>query len=242
MREMDGRLLHEQIADQIVARIKSGEWPAHYKLSSEPQLARQWQVARGTVQRALGELIASGLLYRIRGRGTFVAALVSGQPLAQRLQSISEALDRQGGVCQTRVLALTTTMRIPPWAATALSLPLGKTALALKRVKGDQQGPVALIETYLRTDFFPGIEQVDFRQHRLFDVIEKDYRRSIDWGSRVFDVAVADAEMAQALAVKVSTPLLFLEQTTYLVGNIAVECSRSWIRTDRLAVRSVIRR
>jgi len=45
----------------------------HQSLSSEPRLAEECNVSRFTVSKAISELSAEGLLYRIQGKGTFVS-------------------------------------------------------------------------------------------------------------------------------------------------------------------------
>ena len=64
---------HEQIVDWIKSCIESGDWPVGTKLPTQRQLATQWNVNRSTVQLALDELKADGLLESKMGSGVFVA-------------------------------------------------------------------------------------------------------------------------------------------------------------------------
>jgi GntR family transcriptional regulator, regulator for abcA and norABC len=64
---------HEQIVDWFKSRIESGDWPVGTKLPTQRQLAAQFQVNRSTVQLALDELKADGLLQSKMGSGIFVA-------------------------------------------------------------------------------------------------------------------------------------------------------------------------
>ncbi|GAB3443215.1 GntR family transcriptional regulator [Actinophytocola sediminis] len=66
--------LWRQVADDIAARIESGELPPGARLPAELELAEIYGVARGTVRRAALELRKdSGVLVVSRGLGTFVA-------------------------------------------------------------------------------------------------------------------------------------------------------------------------
>jgi GntR family transcriptional regulator len=65
--------LYAQIKSVLLRRIGEGEWPANLALPSEWELAAQLDVSQGTVRKALGELVAQGVLYRRQGLGTFVA-------------------------------------------------------------------------------------------------------------------------------------------------------------------------
>ena len=64
---------HEQIVDWIKSRIEIGDWTVGTKLPTQRQLATQFNVNRSTVQLALDELKADGLLQSKMGSGVFVA-------------------------------------------------------------------------------------------------------------------------------------------------------------------------
>jgi DNA-binding GntR family transcriptional regulator len=65
--------LWRQLADILRARIQSGELPAGRIMPSENTLSQEYELARGTVVKALDALEREGLIERIQGRGTFVA-------------------------------------------------------------------------------------------------------------------------------------------------------------------------
>lgn len=62
--------LFEQLAQRLRAEIDTGRIRA--RLPSEPALAEQYGVSRGTVRRAIEILIEAGYVTISRGRGTFV--------------------------------------------------------------------------------------------------------------------------------------------------------------------------
>ena len=63
----------ERVCESISRRIESGALREGDRLPSEAQLAADFRVSVGTVQKALGELAHSGLITREHGRGTFVS-------------------------------------------------------------------------------------------------------------------------------------------------------------------------
>lgn len=65
--------IHEQIVDWIKSRIECGDWTVGTKIPTQRQLASQFGVNRSTVQIALDELRADGLLESKIGSGVFVA-------------------------------------------------------------------------------------------------------------------------------------------------------------------------
>ena len=69
------RPAHMRIAERVRAAIASGALKPHARLPSGRTLARDLGVARNTVDEALSQLVADGLVVRRRGAGTFVCAL-----------------------------------------------------------------------------------------------------------------------------------------------------------------------
>lgn len=74
MTDRPGRppLEYRRIADELGARIVSGEFAPGSKLPAEPVLAQEYEVAYGTLRRAMDVLRERGLVVTIWGKGTFV--------------------------------------------------------------------------------------------------------------------------------------------------------------------------
>ena len=63
---------HRQIADQLRARIRHGDWAAGERLPSIPAIAEMFGVAKQTVQRSIDQLRVEGVLITKPGSGTYV--------------------------------------------------------------------------------------------------------------------------------------------------------------------------
>nr|WP_316643960.1 histidine utilization repressor [uncultured Roseateles sp.] len=64
-----------KVKNHLREGISSGQWRPGDLMPSEAELVEQFQVSRMTVNRALRELTADGLVQRMQGVGTFVAQL-----------------------------------------------------------------------------------------------------------------------------------------------------------------------
>ncbi len=69
------KLLYEQIVDYLRNKIVNKEYETDEKLPTELELANKFGVSRITSKRALEELKQQGLIYRVRGSGSFVAQM-----------------------------------------------------------------------------------------------------------------------------------------------------------------------
>lgn len=67
-----------QLAGIIRSQIQSGDIGP--RVPSITQLSEQYQLSQATVKRALRVLADEGLIYAVRGRGTFVRSLLRRMP------------------------------------------------------------------------------------------------------------------------------------------------------------------
>ncbi|MEU7176512.1 MULTISPECIES: winged helix-turn-helix domain-containing protein [Micromonospora] len=65
-------MTYRQIADDIAARVATGEYPPETKIPSYSQLSALYSVSIATVQRAILVLHAKGIVYGAPGRGVYV--------------------------------------------------------------------------------------------------------------------------------------------------------------------------
>lgn len=66
---------YARVKQHLKQRLAAGDWPPGAQMPSEAELVGQFGVSRMTVNRALKELQAEGLVDRVQGVGTFAAAL-----------------------------------------------------------------------------------------------------------------------------------------------------------------------
>jgi DNA-binding GntR family transcriptional regulator len=233
--------IYQQIKDWMRQQITAGIWPEHFQLKAEIDLADEMDVSRGTVRKAIEELIAEGLLVRIHGRGTYVASRAVEQPLAERLIGMSEDLISRNIPFETRVIEQSV-IEAPERIQSLLSLgPQGRVFL-LRRVRYVAQGPLVLLHNYVVYDRCPGIEEVDFEEYRLFQTIEGRYGLKLDWGLRTFEAQSADDYKAQHLDISECDPVMYLQQIVYLNDGSPIELSDVWFRADRFKLTATVKR
>lgn len=233
--------IHVQISDQFRTLIATGQWPPSYRLPSEPELAQELSVSRGTLRKALQTLTNEGLLRQVPGKGTFVTSAAIEPAIAQKLSTLSEDYASQGIVATTEVIATGLVLPPPPVSA-LLHLPAGGKVFRLFRRHVTKDGPVALLHNYVDATNVPGIEDVDFTKEQLFATLEGVYHLPISTGRRTFSAQRADADVASQLDLAEGEPVQYLEQITYLARGKPIEYSDVWIRSDRLRVTSLLSR
>lgn len=66
--------LYCQLKNLILEKIEKGEFEADSKIPSEQDFCEQYDISRPTVRQAINDLTASGQLYKMKGKGTYVSA------------------------------------------------------------------------------------------------------------------------------------------------------------------------
>ncbi len=233
--------LHSQISDAIRSTILTGTWPAHHQLKSEPELARDFGVSRGTLRRALTTLIEEGVLKQVRGRGTFVTETLLEPSVAQKLSTLSEDFASQGIALDTAIIEVGLVEPSIDIAA-LLRVPARGQVLRLVRVRSAERKPIALLHNYVRTDLAPGIETVDFTTTSLFGTLEESFQLKIGTARRTFSAQAASGEVSTALGLQDGVPVQYLEQLTFLADGRPVEYSDVWINSTELRVVTLLAR
>lgn len=233
--------LHSQVSDAIRSFIVSGKWASHHQLKSEPDLAVDLGVSRGTLRKAIATLTEEGLLKQVHGKGTFVTETLLEPAVAQKLSTLSEDFASQGVVLDTVVRD--SCLSVPPrHIATLLQVADDASVFRIERVRSTGTAAIALLHNYVRTDLADGIDAVDFSQTTLFGALEGRFGVSIGNARRTFSAVGATADVAEALVVSEGAPVLYLEQLTFTAEGTPLEYSDVWINSQELRVVTMLAR
>jgi DNA-binding GntR family transcriptional regulator len=234
--------LYLQIKLWMMKEIEAGQWPVHYKLPAEEDLARSLKVSRGTVRQAIQELIAENRLTQIHGRGTFV---ISGRQIesaiTEQLIAFSEDLILQNIPFKTEVLEQR--LMVPDTRVRALlGLKADDLVFFLQRRRYVNNVPIIFTKNYVRYELCPGIEREQFRELQLFRCLEGKFGLHLSWARRTSEARLATPQESATLDVAAGAPVLYMEQIVYLDDGRAAECSDIWMRGDRFRLSSIITR
>lgn len=237
----EGEPIYQQVAQIIRSNIESGKWPVHTKLPEEIVLSQQLGISRGTLRRALKDLIDQGVLTQIRGRGTFVVSNTLEQHLASKLISFAESMKQQGLRYKTVVLKqeiAAADMKV----AAYLELEKNEQVSIIERVRLVQNNPVIYLRNIIPEKVCPGFAENDFENQDIFSLLERKYGQKIQWGRRYFKAVPAWGEVSQNLGLAPGTPVLYLEQIIYDAKSRPLECSSVWINSERFDIVSILER
>lgn len=234
-------LIYKQISAYIRNKIILLEWPEKHKIPSAAELAEQFQVSRGTVIKAIAELINEGLLVSIRGKGTFVSSTQIEQPLGVSYISFSEDLI-QKRIPFTTIVIEKSIIDAPSHIAGMLNVSENSPIFLLRRVRHVNGKPLVYLINYVRLDIYPEIMEEDFTTKRLFDVIEKGSGHTITGGRRLFSAESADTETARWLEIPLNDPVFHLLQISHLDDDQPVEVSFDYFNAKKYRLSATLSR
>lgn len=233
-----GMALHHQIKEDMFLHLRSGRWAPGFELPTEEVLCRHYGVSRGTLRRAISDLVAEGYVERQRGRGSFVSLpkLESGVTGSySRFRVLGPPLDPGGTVLSCE------RARSDKDVATMLQLRTGTSIWRLERVRFTQRRPVALQTSFIPAELCPRLADQDLANRHLVDVLRDEFGISLVRAVEYVDPTVADDYAARNLGIRLRTPLFRIERITYAMGDQVVEYRHALLRGDAYRYRLDLR-
>jgi GntR family transcriptional regulator, histidine utilization repressor len=211
--------LYERVKQHVLDRVNRGEWADGARLPSELELVETLGVSRMTVHRALRELSAAGLISRIQGVGSFVAARLKRTGLLE-IRDIAEEIISHGHRHRAQVVRLEA-VRAGVELATAFDLRPGAKVFHSLIVHQEDDLPVQLEERYVTPYFSPDYLKQDFEAQTT-----NRYLQNIAPATEVEQIVFAvtpEAEACRLLEIDAGEPCLLLSRRTWLGGAPATK-------------------
>lgn len=214
--------LYQQIKARLVSSLDAGEWKPGEAIPSEIELASRFQVSQGTVRKAVDELAAENLLSRRQGKGTFVATHFEARMRFRFLRLAPS----QGAPEPAQSLVLgCKRIRATADMARALELKSGDPVIAIRRLLSFANVPTVVDDIYLSGLLFKGLtaELLNDYSGPLYGLFESEFGVSMVRADEKLRAVAAPDDIAQALSVSPSIPLLCVERISFTYANRPVE-------------------
>src|SRR4030042_4030984 len=141
--------LYFQLKNIIKNQILSNQLKARERLPSEAGLCQEYHISRVTVRQALSELTKEGLIYRDRGKGTFVTNNAGRKNLA--LKGTLENLIASGKGTRIKVAEYKEVIH-PPNVVNIFQLAVKQKVFQLQIVRFIPKGPFGYSFIYFQPD------------------------------------------------------------------------------------------
>lgn len=224
--------IYYQLEEIIKDLIEKGELKPGDSLPAEREYAEQFQISRMTVRQALNELVNDGYLYRVKGKGTFVAERKPKiEQALQGLTSFTEDMKARGMKPGSQLLQFEI-IQATSLIANQLGIQEYGPVYEMKRIRLADNEPMALETNYISTNFIKGLTEKIVNQS-LYSYIEKQLNLKIDYASQVIESSVANELEAEYLNILPGAPIMLIQRNTFLKDGTPVEFVKSTYRADR---------
>jgi GntR family transcriptional regulator len=201
-------------------------------------------VSRATIRQALADLEAGGVIRKVQGLGSFVAApKIRHLPL---LTSFTELASSQGFSPSHRVLS-SSVEGAPADAAAELGLEEGAPCRFLRRLFLADGNVVGLAETWLPVAVLRGHDDLlapdRLAQGSMYEALQSaPVGLVLDHAVETISPGVVDAPSAELLGCEPGAPVLVIRRLTFTPDGDAVEATRLVFVGDRYEYRVELHR
>jgi GntR family transcriptional regulator len=214
--------LYQQIKALLVTALDAGEWKPGEAIPSEIELAARFQVSQGTVRKAVDELAAENLLFRRQGKGTFVATHLEARVRFRFLRLAPN--EGAPEPAQSKVLDCRR-LRATADVARALEIKAGDPVVAIRRLLSFSNTPTVIDDIYLPGALFKGLtaDLLNDYSGPLYGLFESEFGINMVRAEEKIRAVAAPDDVALALGLASSIPLLCVERISFTYGNRPVE-------------------
>ena len=208
---------YEQVKAWIKQHIGSGQWKPGDPVPSEAALMQQFGISRMTVNRALRELAAEGLVTRVQGSGTRVAQL---HRISSRLtiRDIHDEVVERGHVHTTRVIRADRE-RAGAEVAISLGLRAGAQVFHTMLIHMENGVPIQYEDRYVNPAAAPHYLETDFTQ--TSPTLHLLQNAPLTEASYSIEACLPTAQEAKALAIRRTEPCLVMMRRTVSGAHVA---------------------
>jgi GntR family transcriptional regulator len=221
-----------QLRQLLERAVASGSLSDGDQFPTEAALCERFDVSRTVVRQALSDLERTGLVTRVKGKGTFVAPPKVTEFIAQTLTSLHEDLSGRGERLETKVLRLEVEP-VSPHVAQMLALSESEQIVLLERVRYLRGEPLVMTTAHMPYSLCAPILDLDMSHRSLFETYERDLGLKLHRGTRAIESRAASAEVAHHLGVNEGAPVLVFSGVTYLEDGRPLEYFVGIHRGDR---------
>lgn len=222
-----------QIYKEIKQRILDDTYKDNnQQIPNEMTLCQEFNCSRMTIKKALDILVMDGLIYRKKGKGSFVL------PQGTFSSKINIQEDRILGLTNSSKKQVTSKILdfqlkfADDIISEKLCIRTNDPVYDIHRLRLIDRNPYVLERTYMSTSLIPGLD-MNVLNHSVYDYIEQTLNYKIAGFLRITRADCSNETDRKYLKLKETEPVLEVEQVAYLDNGTPFEYSFSRHRYDR---------
>lgn len=226
-----GNSLYINIKSKLIEDIKQGVVRPGDFLPNERELSKRFDVAIGTLRRAVEELVAEGVLVRQQGRGTSVRLQDRDQFMFQFFKIAARDGTREFPSVKTLEFAK---IRAKSYEAKALGIQTGQTVFRVLNVLSISNKPVIFDKIFIPEFMFLGLSRKKFedRSSTIYALYQNDFCVTVLGGVERVRAIDCEKKAADLLNIELGHSVLSIERVAYTFGQKPAEFRVSVVNTS----------
>ncbi len=203
--------IYAKVKQAICQQIDSGEWQPNQRVPSELEMVEGLKVSRMTVNRALRELTAEGVLVRQQGVGTFVARKKTHSALSE-VHAISDEIALRGNIHKAKLIDICLASASME-EATELGVRTNHRIFRSTIVHYENQVPIQIEYRVVNAELAPEYDQQDFENNGAHKYLMKV--APMTEGEHLVEAVNASPTECELLQINSSEPCLQIKRRTW---------------------------
>jgi len=233
-KEPDFVPVYFKLQRMLLEEVENGSWKPGEIIPSEKEIAEAHHVSIGTVKKAVLNLVNEGYLFRIQGKGTFVAGTtITGERL--RYYRFLTHFNANEAEIQIRFLNLKI-IKCPQGVHSYLKINPKDKVYEIERIVFYRMKPIVYTISYLPQKMFMGLEEfskIRFEKIPLYISLEEKYGLPTIFNQELISAVKAESYPAKMLGIRKGTNVLLIEMLAFTYKEQRCEYRVSYCRTDR---------
>lgn len=221
---------NDAVRDYIINRIQQHIYSAGQVIESESKLCEILNVSRMTVRKALDELVSEGIVYKEKGRGTFVSKKPKYAEFRCGVGGFTQEAKKRGVVPSTRDATLEL-MEADEIVAKKMNIPLHEKVWKVTRVRCADDTPIIYVEEYFLYSHCPDLT-IEIVQQSIYEHLEK---KGIvcAFVDQKLEAYSCRNKIAKKLVIKEGHPLIKMTLLIYMKNGTPYNYGVEYYRTDK---------
>jgi len=224
--------LYFQLEQILKSKIITGDFLPGEQIPTEKELCETYQVSNITARQAVLNLVNEGLIVRVQGKGTFVSEDIADINSLQFRGKINDLIADGLKTQEIKILSLS---KIKPSKKVLNLLKIKENieVMQIRRTRNSANSPVSYIVNYLPLEIGEKIKEEDLLKYTMLQILRDKVGVPLSGAIQYIEAIIADYDIASALSVIFTSPILYIETIVFEKKKKPVEFVQTFVRPDR---------
>lgn len=220
--------LHVQITKAFKEALRADILKPNDRIPNEEDLSKHLKVSRPVVRQAYRSLMEEQLIYRYKGRGSFVAEPKFEFNLFNSVNSLTKQIRALGLNIYIQELGLER-VKYDPLRMHQLELSVQDYVFALKRLYYGDNKSLFYMEMWIPEKHFPNFDQSLYQEKAFMNVLKEAYTVKYEKSTRILRAIILPDYICDYLALPSGSAGFVMENVTWDTQGILVELSHTYL-------------